>query len=126
MAKYNTTFSELVSLILNLSDEEQKILLKEAQRLIGRRRKSRISCLIPVQYNITAKSYESFILDINEYGAFIATEERFPVGYIMTLSYLDPFNRVQQHQKGEIIWNRAEGVGIKFLNFASESGSGNS
>jgi hypothetical protein len=121
MPKYTTTFSELVSLILNLSDAEQKILLKEAQQLIGRRRQCRTSCLIPVRCNISAKSYDSFILDINEYGAFIATEEPFPVGYILTLKYLDPFNRTHQNQKGEIIWNRSEGIGVKFLNFADVS-----
>lgn len=124
MPKYNTTFSELVSLILNLSEAEQKILLKEAQRFIGNRRKSRIPCLIPVQYDISAGSYHSFILDINDHGAFIETEERFPVGFILKLKYFDPFYRVHQNLQGEIIWNSSEGIGIQFLNLANTSGSG--
>lgn len=116
MAKYNTTFSKLVGLIINLSEDEQKILLEEAQRFIGKRRKRRIPCLIPAQYDIAVGSYSSFILDINDYGAFIETDERFPVGYILKLKYFDPFYRIPQELNGEIIWNSSEGIGIKFLN----------
>lgn len=116
MAKYNTTFSKLVGLIINLSEDEQKILLEEAQRFIGKRRKRRIPCLIPAQYDIAVGSYSSFILDINDYGAFIETDERFPVGYILKLKYFDPFYRIPQELNGEIIWNSSEGIGIEFLN----------
>ena len=121
MPKYNTTYSKLVSLILNLSEAEQKILLKEAQRFIGKRKKSRTPCLIPVEYEISAGSYFSFILDINDSGAFIETDERFPVGYILKLKYFDPFYRMHQDLQGEIIWNSSEGIGVKFLNFANAS-----
>ena len=121
MPKYNTTYSKLVSLILNLSEAEQKILLKEAQRFIGKRKKSRTPCLIPVEYEISAGSYFSFILDINDSGAFIETDERFPVGYILKLKYFDPFYRINQDLQGEIIWNSSEGIGVKFLNFANAS-----
>ena len=122
MPKYNTTFSKLVSLIINLSEEEQKILLKEAQRFIGKRRKRRIPCLIPARYDIAVGSYFSFILDINDYGAFIETDERFPVGYVLKLKYFDPFYRVPQSLQGEVIWNSSEGIGIQFLNFAGLTG----
>ena len=113
-----------MSLILNLSEEEQKLLLKEAKRFIGKRRKRRIPCLIPVQYDVAVGSYSSFILDINDYGAFIETDEPFPVGYILRLRYFDPFYRLSQNLQGEIIWNSSEGIGIEFLNFASMSGTG--
>ena len=111
-----------MSLILNLSEEEQKILLKDAQRFIGKRRKRRIPCLIPAQYDISVDSYSSFILDINDYGAFIETDERFPVGFILKLKYFDPFYRIPQELNGEIIWNSAEGIGIKFLNLTHING----
>ena len=116
MAKYNTTFSKLMNLILNLSEDEQKILLKEAQRFIGKRRKQRIPCLIPAQYDIAVGSYSSFILDISDHGAFIETDERFPVGYMLKLKYFDPFYRLSQELNGEVIWNSSEGIGIKFMN----------
>ena len=122
MPKYNTTFSKLMSLILNLSEEEQKILLKDAQRFIGKRRKQRIPCLIPAQYDIAVETYSSFILDINDFGAFIETDERFPVGFILKLKYFDPFYRIPQELNGEIIWSSPEGIGIKFLNLTHING----
>ena len=122
MPKYNTTFSKLVSLIINLSEEEQKILLKEAQRFIGKRRKHRTPCLIPVQYDIAVGSYSSFILDISDYGAFIETDKRFPIGDVLKLKYFDPFYRLPQSVRAEIIWNNSEGIGIKFLNSTAISG----
>ena len=106
-----------MSLILNMSEEEQAIIERHAQQLAGKRKKLRTPCLIPANYNISVRSYTSYILDINDYGAYIETDERFPVGYILKLKYFDPFCRLSQETQGEIIWSSSNGIGVKFLDF---------
>ena len=58
--KYNTDFSMLLKLILDMSEEQQSILLRQAQRLIDKREKYRTPCFIPAQYNVFDEPYSSF------------------------------------------------------------------
>ena len=117
MKKYNTTYSRLMSLILNLSEEERALIERQAQQLTGKRKKQRTPCLIPANYDISVRSYSSYILDINDYGAYVETDRRFPVGHILKLKYFDPFCRLHQETQGEIVWSSPNGIGVKFLDF---------
>ena len=117
MRKYSTAFSKLTSLILNMSEVERVILLKQAQKIINNRKKFRTPCLIPAYYNVSETSYESYILDINDYGAFIETDERFPIGQNIKLTYYNPFSRKPVNLKGEIVWSSSDGIGVKFKYF---------
>ena len=117
MRKYSTAFSKLTSLILNMSDVERTILLKQAQNIINNRKKYRTPCLIPAYYSISETSYVSYILDINDYGAFIETDERFPIGQNIQLKYYNPFSRKPMNLKGEIVWSSSDGIGVKFKYF---------
>jgi hypothetical protein len=117
MRKYSTAFSKLTRLILNMSDVERTILLKQAQKIINNRKKYRTPCLIPAYYCISETSYVSYILDINDYGAFIETDERFPIGQNIQLKYYNPFSRKPINLKGEIVWSSSDGIGVRFKYF---------
>ncbi len=112
--KYNIGFSKLLMLILDMSEEQQSILLQKAQKLFDKRRKNRIPCLIPAYYYIYNNSYQSFILDINDSGAFIETNEGFPIGQSVILEYFDPFARKPLKLSGKIAWSGPHSSGIKF------------
>lgn len=56
----------------------------------NRRKEQRKVCLIPAHYKIKRQLYSSFILDINEAGAFIETDRSFPIGEKVILKFLDP------------------------------------
>ena len=56
-----------------------------------RRKEPRTPCLIPAHYNVNRQLYSSFILDMNETGAFIETDRSFPAGNKIVLKFLDPF-----------------------------------
>jgi hypothetical protein len=100
-----------------MSEVERAILLKQAQKIINNRKKYRTPCLIPAYYNISETSYESYILDINDYGAFIETDEHFPIGQNIQLKYYNPFSRKPINIKGEIVWSSSDGIGVRFKYF---------
>ena len=104
-----------MSLILEMSEDEQELLLKQALKITDKRKMLRLHCLIRSNYHVTAKSYIGYILDINDNGAFIETDKQFPKGFILRLQYFDPFCRKPQETPGEIVWSRSDGIGVKFL-----------
>ena len=112
--KYNTNFSALLKLILDMSEEQQSVLLRHAQGLFDKRKSNRVHCLIPAYYYVHNKSNHSFILDINDSGAFIETNEGYPVGLSVVLEYFDPFKRKPLKVSGKIVWSGLHSIGIKF------------
>jgi len=112
--KYNINFSKLLMLILDMSEDQQSMLLRMAQQVFEKRKNNRISCLIPANYKIQNSSYRSFILDINDTGAFIETDVHFPIGKTITLEYLDPFSRRIFELIGQIVWSDPHAIGVKF------------
>ena len=106
-----------MGLIINMTDEQRKELLRQAERLLNKRKKDRKACLIPVQYNILENLYSSFILDINDSGVFIETDERFPDGLDIMLKYFDPFSRKLSELQGKIVWSSDDGIGVKFQSY---------
>ena len=112
--KYNVNFSKLLMLILDMSEEQQSMLLKMTQQVFDKRKNNRVSCLIPANYKIQNSSYKSFILDINDSGAFIETDDRFPIGKTIKLKYLDPFSRRFSELLGQIVWSDSHAIGVRF------------
>jgi Tfp pilus assembly protein PilZ len=63
--------------------------------------------------------YNSYILDINQHGAYIETNETFAVGQEMKLTFASPNSRRPLNITGEVIRRDAQGVGIKFQNLTT-------
>ena len=80
----------------------------------NRRKEQRTPCLIPAHYKINRLLYSSFILDINEAGAFIETDRFFPTGDKIVLKFLDPYSRRSSLINGSIAWSRDAALGVKF------------
>ena len=114
VGKYNTNFSRLQNLILSMSEGQQAILLNQALQILEQRKKPRNPCLIPVHYNIRDSSYFSFILNINDSGVLIETNERFPVGRIIKLAFCEPSSRRTKELIGEIAWSDSYSIGVEF------------
>jgi len=81
---------------------------------LNRRKEPRKPCLISAHYNINRQLYSSFILDINEGGAFIETDHSFPTGDKILLQFLDPYSRRLSLINGSIAWSSAAAIGVKF------------
>ena len=80
----------------------------------NRRKELRTPCLIPAHYKINRLLYSSFILDINEAGAFIETDRSFPSGDKVVLKFLDPYSRRSSLINGSIAWSSDTAIGVKF------------
>ena len=80
----------------------------------NRRKEPRTPCLILAHYNINRQLYTSFILDINETGAFIETDRSFPIGDRIVLKFMDPYLRRTSLINGSIVWSSDAAVGVKF------------
>jgi Tfp pilus assembly protein PilZ len=70
--------------------------------------------LILANYNINRRLYSSFILDINEAGAFIETDRAFPAGDKIVINFLDPHSRRSSLIIGFIAWSSDAAIGVKF------------
>ena len=80
----------------------------------NRRKEPRKPCLIPAHYKINRRLYSSFLLDINETGAFIETDRAFSSGDKIVLKFLDPYSRRSSLINGSIAWSSDSAIGVKF------------
>lgn len=116
ITRYSTSFSRLLMLILDMTEEQQWMLLNHAKDIVDKRTKPRNPCLIPVNYTMEQRNYNSFILDINAFGAYIETSKPFPVGQEINLMFFNPFSHKHIDLAGEIIWSSTYAIGVKFNN----------
>ena len=116
--QYNTNFSRLLKLILNMSEKEQLRLLEYAKSIIDERILPRNPCLIPVNCTLKDRTYDGLILDINSYGAYVDTNEPIPIGQEIYLSFFNPFSERYMDLGGKIIWSSTNGIGVSFNDLA--------
>ncbi|MGD9044431.1 MAG: PilZ domain-containing protein [Desulfobacterales bacterium] len=116
--RYNTNFSRLLRLILNMSEKEQLRLLEYAKSIIDERTLPRNSCLIPTTCTFKDRTFDGYILDINSYGAYVDTNESCPIGQEIYLSFFNPFSYKHMDLGGKIIWSSTQGIGVSFNDFS--------
>jgi len=112
--RYNTTFSRLLKLILNMSEREQLLLLQYAKSIVDDRTLPRNLCLIPASCKIKKRNYDGVILDLNSYGAYIDTNEPFPIGQKIDLSFFNPFSDKNMQLDAKVVWSNTYGIGVSF------------
>jgi hypothetical protein len=112
---YNTNYPKIISLILKMSDDQRSMLLEKARGLSNKRKTERLPCLIPAGFYINGNSYNGFLLDVNESGAFIDTNEGYPVGQTLRVEYFDPFKLKGCKYIAEVAWSGTFAIGVKFI-----------
>lgn len=108
--------ARLIELIKNMSEDEQRTLLKDLEErpFEGRRKHVRKPFLMAVDYSTQDHVYKDFIQDISSGGVFIQTHMPFTVGQEVSLTF--PLPNYQKHIKviGEVVRSTPQGVGVKF------------
>ena len=108
--------ARLIELIKNMSEDEQRTLLKDLEEkpFEGRRKHVRKPFLMAVDYSTQDHVYKDFIQDISTGGVFIQTHMPFSVGQEVSLTF--PLPNYQKHIKvtGEVVRSTTQGVGVKF------------
>jgi len=111
-----SVIDRLHDLIRMMSEDEQRILLKELEQRVlkGRREHYRKSFLTAVDYSNQDGVYKDFTKDISFGGVFIETSTPFSVGQEISLTF--PIPNQQKHIKvtGEIARISDQGIGVKF------------
>lgn len=108
--------ARLIELIKNMSEDEQRTLLKDLEEkpFEGRRKHVRKPFLMAVDYSTQDHVYKDFIQDVSTGGVFIETHMPFTVGQEVSLTF--PLPNYQKHIKvtGEVVRSTTQGVGVKF------------
>ena len=75
--KYNTAFAKLSHLILDLNEAQQVALLKKAEELFSKEKRTspRKSCRLPVRFLTFDRIYSGHITNISPSGIFIETKK---------------------------------------------------
>jgi len=129
LIKGNVT-SELLKLIIDMSDDEKVQLLQQLEdvpyedvlvRTINldddesfMRGNARKICLIPVNCKVEDRSFKSYIVDISAVGVFIESNDRFPSGQKITMALTLPNHHEALQLKGRIARSGSKGIGVKF------------
>ena len=115
----NNTVDYIFKLIVDLSDNQRLVLMKQLEELTTRaadadqRKYVRKDCLINARISIANRIHNCFILDISPYGAFVDSNEGLS-GQSAKLMFSLPHNRDRIILSGEVVWGDAQGSGIKF------------
>ena len=116
LQKYNIHMTKLINLVLNLSSEEQRFLLKKIDKLNLKEKRAypRKACKIPVRYFYNEGIFNNFIVNISLGGCFIETQKPFSVGekFLMDI-HLDG-DAKSIRVKGEVTNANRMGMGIVF------------
>ena len=106
----------LISLVMELSEEQQETLLEELELkfLNERRRHTRKSFMTVVDFASQGHAYREFIQDISGSGVYIQTARPFSVGQDVVMTF--PFPDSQKHVKvtGRIARIDETGIGVQF------------
>lgn len=115
--------TRLVELIVMMSDEEKRSLVKELEeRLdIRKRRHDRKPYFTTVCYSTRDGAYTDFIHNIGAGGVFIGTNmPPSSVGQEITLAFPLPISQKHIMLSGEIAWVTELGMGVKFKTIGHE------
>jgi Tfp pilus assembly protein PilZ len=120
--KYNIYMTKLFDLVLNLSAEEQRFLLKKIEKLNLKEKRAcpRKVCRIPVRYYYNEGIFNNFIVNISLGGCFIETQKPLSVGKKFLMDIQLDGDAKSIRIKGEVTNANRMGMGVEF-----EKASGN-
>ena len=101
-----------------MSAREQLYLLEYANSIIEERSLPRNLCLIPANCKIKKRNFAGVILDLNSNGAYIDTDESFPIDQKINLKFFNPFSQKNMQLDGEVVWSNMHGIGVSFNNWS--------
>jgi hypothetical protein len=119
----------LFQIIIDMSDEQKIKLLEQLGEMPFEeapmttlnldetsfmRKHQRKACSIPAKCVVGDDSFECYIIDMSTFGLFLKTEEAFPIGEKIQISFTLPQTATPFKLSGEIAWSSLEGIGVKF------------
>jgi hypothetical protein len=117
--KYNIFFAKLLNLIIDLDEEQQRLLLTELEEKFLKEKRGYVRkvCRVPVRYINNDRIFSSFIIDFSKNGCFIKTADPFFVGDEILMDIGLDNNNKTIRLKGIVTHANRLGIGIKFKEF---------
>jgi Tfp pilus assembly protein PilZ len=116
ISEISSVTDRLISLVLELPEEQQEALLAELELKLSkeRRRHARKSFVTVVDFASQGRAYREFVNDISESGVYIQTSGSFSVEQDVTMTF--SFPGYQKHVKisGRIARVEETGIGVEF------------
>jgi len=114
--KYNVAISKLFEIVINLGEEQQEALLRYAEELLVKEKRSGIRkpCRIPINFAAYDRVYSNHIKNISSSGLFIETQRPLLVGDEILMTFRMEGIDKPIKVKGEIAHATRSGVGVEF------------
>jgi hypothetical protein len=115
-ANISVITARIIELVLGMSLEERRVLLKEIEdrQGQGKRQFPRALFFSDVDFATRNRVCKGFIQNISLNGVFIETRESFSVGQQITLAFNLPSGQDHIKIKGEVVRILSPGIGVKF------------
>lgn len=105
---------EISTPLMNLLLESGRILDEKQSQRPNQRKHSRYDCLVGVDYDISDWTYQCYMRDISEGGAYIETEQPVKVGQRLIMSLSSPVLERTCAVHGTVVRRDPNGIGVRF------------
>jgi CheY-like chemotaxis protein len=105
---------EIDTPLMNLLLESGRIVDEKQSQRPDFRKHSRYDCLVGVDYDISDWTYQCYMRDISEGGAYIETEQPVKVGQRLTMSLSSPVLERACDINGTVVRRDPNGIGVRF------------
>ena len=116
LKKYNLMIAKLLEVILVMSEEQQKEMLKQANELVNgdRRINGRKACRLRIDFATSDRTHKGYIKNISHLGMFIEANAPIMIGEEVLMVFKVNRNSKAVKIKGEIAHATRWGLGIEF------------
>ena len=107
---------EITTSLMNMLLESGRMVDEKQSQRPNQRKHSRYDCLVGVNYDISDWTYQCYMRDISEGGAYIETEQPIKVGQRLTISLTSPVLERTCAINGTVVRRDPKGIGVRFEN----------
>jgi CheY-like chemotaxis protein len=105
---------EITTSLMNMLLESGRMVDEKQSQRPNQRKHSRYDCLVGVDFGISDWTYQCYMRDISEGGAYIETEQPIKVGQQLTVSLASPVLERTCAIDGTVVRRDPKGIGIRF------------
>ena len=116
LKKYDLTIARLLEVILSMSEDQQKTILKQADDMVkgDKRSFNRKSCRLQVDFATSDRTHKGYIKNISQKGVFIEAKAPIVIGEEVLMVFKINRNSEDIKLRGEIAHATRWGIGVEF------------
>jgi hypothetical protein len=116
LKKYNLTIARLMEVILGMSEEQQAVILRQAEEAVkgDRRIFIRKACHLPVDFAASDRTHKGHIKNISRHGMFISAKAPIVIGEEVLMVFKVNRKAPTVKLRGKIAHATRWGIGVEF------------